>query len=104
MAWERVAGAEAVAPGTMQQFATEGGDAVLILNGEGTFYACQAICPHMDTPLEEGMFDGETLTCHQHLWQWDIATGDPKGLAETSLECLRVKNEGGTVMVWRDDS
>ncbi len=57
----------------------------------------------MDTPLEEGMFDGETLTCHQHLWQWDIATGDPKGLAESPLECLRVKREGGILMVWRDD-
>ncbi|HEY1729484.1 MAG TPA: Rieske 2Fe-2S domain-containing protein [Candidatus Baltobacteraceae bacterium] len=103
MGWDRVSGAENLAPGKMQQLATEGGNDVLILNGAGTFYACQAICPHMDTPLEEGMFDGETLTCHQHLWQWDIATGDPKGLSESPLECLRVKNEDGAVMVWRDD-
>jgi toluene monooxygenase system ferredoxin subunit len=103
MGWRRVDGAESVPAGKMQQFSTEDGDAVLILNGSGTFFACQAICPHMDTPLEEGMFDGETLTCHQHLWQWDIATGDPKGLAESPLECMRVKNDDGTVMVWHDD-
>jgi hypothetical protein len=35
----------------------------------------------------DGFFDGKTLTCHQHLWQWDIHSGSAIGLAE-QLELL----------------
>jgi toluene monooxygenase system ferredoxin subunit len=42
----------------------------------------QAICPHQEVALCEGLFDGTVLTCHQHLWQWDIRSGAPMGIAE----------------------
>jgi len=87
----------------MKQLPDEGGQDILVLNGGGTYYACNPVCPHLDTPLEEGMFDGKTLTCHQHLWQWDIATGDPQGLAESPLECFRTKTENGSIYVWQDE-
>lgn len=87
----------------MKQLPTEDGREILVLNGGGSFYACQAACPHLDTPLEEGTFDGETLTCYQHLWQWDIESGDPKGPAEAALECYRTKIEDGILFIWRDD-
>lgn len=103
MPWKRVPGAEALESGSIKQLAIEDGEEVLVLRGGDAFFACQKFCPHLDTPLEEGMFDGKTLTCHQHLWQWDIATGDPRGLAESPLECFRVKSEGGCVYVWKDD-
>jgi toluene monooxygenase system ferredoxin subunit len=103
MAWKKIAGAETVESGTMKQLPTEDGQEVLVLNGEGTYFACQAVCPHLDTPLEEGMFDGQTLTCHQHLWQWNVATGDPQGLAESPLQCFRLKTENGNVYLWQDD-
>lgn len=87
----------------MKALPTEDGMEILVLNGGGTYFACQAVCPHLDTPLEEGMFDGETLTCHQHLWQWDIGSGDPKGLAEAALACYRTKNDNGELYIWCDD-
>jgi toluene monooxygenase system ferredoxin subunit len=83
----------------MKQFETVDGGPVLVLNSGANFFACQAICPHLDTPLEEGMFDGSTLTCHQHLWQWDIETGEGKGLAEMPIECFAVKAENGVLYV-----
>ena len=83
----------------MKQLESPGGEPVLILRAGDDYFACQAICPHLDTPLEEGMFDGAVLTCHQHLWQWDIATGEPQGLAEMPLECFDVKTEDGNVYV-----
>lgn len=103
MTWKKLSGAESLGAGEMKNLTTEDGEEVLVLRGNEGFFACQTMCPHMDTPLEEGMFDGETLTCHQHLWQWDIATGDAKGLAESPLPCFRTKNENGTLFVWRDD-
>lgn len=99
MDWTRVCAAADVPSEGLKEFATGDGVPVLLLNAGNTFFACQAICPHLDTPLAEGMFDGSTLTCHQHLWQWDIETGEPKGLAEMALECYEVKEEGGSLYV-----
>lgn len=99
MSWQRVCPAAEVPSGGMVQHAAADGTQVLLLaSGTGTF-ACQAVCPHLDSPLEEGMFDGVTLTCHLHLWQWDIASGEPKGLAELPLLTYDVKEENGDLYV-----
>src|SRR5438105_2764158 len=52
------------------------------------------MCPHQDVPLCEGLFDGSTLTCHMHLWQWDIKTGEPRGIAEAPLQRYPLAREG----------
>jgi toluene monooxygenase system ferredoxin subunit len=87
----------------MSQLPTEDGQEILVLNSGSEYFACQPSCPHLATPLEEGMFDGRTLMCHQHFWQWDIATGRPEGPAERPLKCFRVKFEDGSLYVWNDD-
>ncbi len=99
MSWQRVCPAADVPSGGMVQHTTADGTTVLLLASDSEKFACQAICPHLDSPLEEGMFDGTTLTCHLHLWQWDIASGDPKGLAETPLLTYHVKEENGDLYV-----
>lgn len=99
MGWQRVCSVADVPQNGMVQFTTPGGDDVLVLASTTTRYACQAQCPHLDTPLGEGMFDGSTLTCHLHLWQWDIESGDAKGLAELPLQCYDVKEEEGALYV-----
>ncbi|MEB3064636.1 MBL fold metallo-hydrolase [[Mycobacterium] zoologicum] len=36
----------------------------------------QRRCPHMKADLSKfGVIEGETLTCNQHGWQWDLKTG-----------------------------
>lgn len=99
MAWQRVCSIAEIPAKGMLQFSTADGVEVLVLDSGDERFACQAICPHLDTPLAEGMFDGSTLTCHQHLWQWDIESGDPKGLAELPLTRYDVKEEGGSLYV-----
>jgi toluene monooxygenase system ferredoxin subunit len=99
VAWQKICAIGDVAPKAMQQFTAPSGTDIVVLNGGDAFYACQAMCPHLDTPLEEGMFDGTTLTCHQHLWQWAIASGDPEGLAELPLPTYPAKTENGEVYV-----
>ena len=83
----------------MRGYDIEGGLKVLIANAGDYYYAYQNICPHQDVCLHEGFFDGAVLTCHQHLWQWDITTGEPVGLAEVPLESYKVKVEDGEIFV-----
>lgn len=81
----------------MKECDVEGGAKVLVVNAGDEYFACQAVCPHQEVPLCEGLFDGETLTCHQHLWQWDIRTGDAMGLAEQPLQKIKVAIEGDDI-------
>src|SRR5260221_338936 len=70
----------------LKECAVEGGMKLVVANAGGEFFAYQATCPHQDVALCEGLFDGSTLTCHMHLWQWDIRTGAPLGIAEAPLQ------------------
>ena len=77
----------------------EGGMKLLVANSGSEYFAVQAVCPHQEVALCEGMYDGSVLTCHQHLWQWDIRTGAPMGIAEAPLERYEVTVEGDAIYV-----
>ena len=83
----------------MKECMAEGGLRLLVANAAGDFFAYQAMCPHQEVALCEGLYDGSVLTCHQHLWQWDIRTGAPIGLAEAPLQFFPVKVEGDNLYV-----
>jgi toluene monooxygenase system ferredoxin subunit len=54
----------------------EVGDAkVLIVNIDGDLQAYRNVCPHQASALDEGDFDGETITCARHLWEFDARSG-----------------------------
>ena len=83
----------------MVECAVEGGLKLLVANAGDEYFAYQAVCPHQDVALCEGLYDGAVLTCHQHLWQWDIRTGAAIGLAEAPLESFPVQVEGDSIYV-----
>ena len=83
----------------MKECVAESGLKLLVANSGDDYFAYQAICPHQDVPLCEGLYDGSVLTCHQHLWQWDIRTGAPIGLAEAALEYFEVKADNGNLYI-----
>jgi toluene monooxygenase system ferredoxin subunit len=83
----------------LKECEAEGGLKLVVANAGGEFFGFQAICPHQEVPLCEGLFDGSTLTCHMHLWQWDIRTGAPIGIAEAPLERYDLTIEGPSVYV-----
>jgi toluene monooxygenase system ferredoxin subunit len=83
----------------MAAFDAGDGLKVLIASSGEEYFACQATCPHQDVSLAEGLYDGSVLTCHQHLWQWDIRSGSPIGLAETPLECFKVELDNDSIYV-----
>lgn len=83
----------------LKECITQSGLKVLVANAGGEYFACQATCPHQDVSLCEGLFDGAVLTCHQHLWQWDIRTGAAIGLAESPLECYKIEIDSDFVYI-----
>jgi toluene monooxygenase system ferredoxin subunit len=82
---------------TLKECEVEGGLKLVVANAGGEFIGVQAICPHQEVPLCEGMFDGSTLTCHMHLWQWDVRTGAPMGIAEAPIERYPLVREGDSI-------
>jgi toluene monooxygenase system ferredoxin subunit len=75
-------------------------DKICVVNAGDRFFACQASCPHEGVALCEGVFDGDVLTCLEHLWQWSLREGgDPRGLAEKALEMHEVEVEGDAVFL-----
>jgi toluene monooxygenase system ferredoxin subunit len=81
----------------LREFEAEGGLKLVVANAGGEFFGFQAVCPHQDVPLCEGLFDGSTLTCHMHLWQWDVRTGSPLGIAEAPLQRYPLARNGDSV-------
>jgi toluene monooxygenase system ferredoxin subunit len=86
----------------LRECQAEGGLRLVVANAGGEFFGFQAVCPHQDVPLCEGLFDGSVLTCHMHLWQWDIRTGAPLGLAEAPLQRYPLAVEGGSLYLGGD--
>ena len=88
----------------LKECEADGGLKVVVAKAGGEFFGFQAICPHQEVPLCEGLFDGSVLTCHMHLWQWDVRTGAPLGIAEAPLQRYRVAVEGDSLYLGGDDS
>jgi toluene monooxygenase system ferredoxin subunit len=84
---------------TLKECEAEGGLKLVVANAGGEFFGFQAVCPHQDVPLCEGLFDGATLTCHMHLWQWDVRTGAPLGIAEAPLQRYPLAREGDALFL-----
>jgi len=75
------------------------GDAV-VFNSAGSFCATQAKCPHKQGPLNEGSFDGSTVTCPWHGSQFNVCSGAVlRGPAVDPLKTCRVVVEGETGQV-----
>jgi toluene monooxygenase system ferredoxin subunit len=61
------------------------GTKVLLVNVDGEVRAYQNRCPHQAWALDEGDFDGATLTCVRHMWQFDAASGQGVNPNDCSL-------------------
>lgn len=99
MPWKMACRTEDVPESGLKECALEGGGRVLIVRAGEEYFAYQASCPHQEVPLEEGFYDGDVLTCHQHLWQFDVRSGEPLGIAEEPLQGYPLKREEDVLYV-----
>jgi toluene monooxygenase system ferredoxin subunit len=62
------------------------GKKVLLMNVDGEVVAYENKCPHQAWVLDEGDFDGRTLTCLRHMWEFDASTGDGVNPSDAQLK------------------
>jgi toluene monooxygenase system ferredoxin subunit len=99
MAWKPLCKLGDIEPGEMKVIAADGTDFLVLRGTEDELLVVPAKCPHMDTPLCNGFFDGSLLTCSQHLWQWSVKDGSMQGIAEEPLAVYPSKAQGDTVCI-----
>ena len=68
----------------------------MVADAGDEFFAYQAFCPHEDVPLADGIHDGRILTCLEHMWQFDMRTGEPRADAEAGLTQYRLSRRPAT--------
>lgn len=86
--------------GEMVEVKLPGGGACIVLNVAGEIRAYDAACPHQGTSLAElGCFEGETLTCAAHMWEFSALTGEGINPKEGCLRSVPVTVRDDTIYV-----
>jgi nitrite reductase (NADH) small subunit len=99
MAYVKVARTEEVPVGHGTLVET-GGQPVAVFNaGGGRFYACGALCPHEEGPLNEGWLEGDLVVCPWHGYDFELETGRCRVDPELSIPVYRVKVDGDAIEV-----
>jgi len=88
-----------VPPGTLRSFEVNG-EAILIANWQGTFFATQDLCTHDSGTLSDGtLVDGE-IECPRHGGRFNPATGAATQMpAMFPIKTYAVKVEGEDIWV-----
>ncbi len=72
---------------------------VAFFRQEDRLYALDAFCPHSGADLGLGRVHRGRVTCADHGWTFDLATGCMPGMEEIAVRTYPVKVEGGEVFV-----
>lgn len=75
------------------------GAPVLLLNIDGTIRAYEDWCPHQRSRLSTGQLRDGVLTCPNHHWQFDAATGRGINPRDACLSPVAVKVDHGEILV-----
>jgi len=67
---------QAPPPGKGAHFDAGDGPGVALFNVEGELLAIEDNCPHMDSPIHDGVCVRGVVTCMWHGWQFDLRTGE----------------------------
>ena len=67
----------------------------LVLDLGDRLVVTDALCPHKQNPLAEGVLRGGCLVCPGHWYAFDLATGVCRTAAETALRLHPVVEEEG---------
>ena len=94
-----VARVDEVPPGTVKAV-TAGEEPIALANCDGSFYATQGKCLHLEGPLGEGKLDEDCLLhCPWHGWTYDVRTGKNAFDLAIELRTYEVRVEDGEVKV-----
>ena len=101
--WFKVCHQEEISGDKVKKFSFDEVE-ILIAKSKKGFVALPTMCPHMAEPLNEsGLISDGFLTCSKHLWQWDLSTGESKGVAEVDLLTYSTKIVDEYIWVYMDN-
>jgi nitrite reductase (NADH) small subunit len=93
-----VARVDDVPPGTVKAVQARD-EPIALANLDGTFYASQGKCLHLEGPLGEARLHDCYLTCPWHGWTYDVRTGKNDFDLAIELRTYEVHVEDGDVKV-----
>ena len=99
MAFVRAGVVAELTPDGIGAFFIEGVEVLVVRDREGNLRAFDGICPHEDSPLAEGDFDGAIITCAMHGWMFDAVTGRGINPPNCRLAAYPIKLEGDDIYV-----
>lgn len=99
MAFKKVCTLDDLWEGEMESVQVDGQEVLLVWPEGGELKAFQGTCPHQNIPLVEGKFDGKTVICRAHLWQFDACSGKGINPSDCALAQFPVKIDGDSVLV-----
>jgi nitrite reductase/ring-hydroxylating ferredoxin subunit len=70
---------------------------IALFNIKGQIYALDDECPHEGGPLHEGEFEGATVTCPWHCWQFDVTTGECFNMPGIDAHKINITINEGTI-------
>jgi len=85
--------------GEMKMVSVEGTRVLLLRTDNGDVRAVQSRCPHQDVLLERGDFDGRSLVCSAHLWEFDADSGQSINPDDAALALYPVEERDGSIYV-----
>ncbi len=94
----KIATVSNVVPGTCKTVEVDD-KKIVIYNVDGKFYATTNTCVHQGGPLGDGLFDGATVTCPWHAWQFDVCTGEALFDPGQKIDCFPVRVDGDDISV-----
>jgi toluene monooxygenase system ferredoxin subunit len=86
----------------MAGFYMEGVEVLVVRDKQGVIRAFDGICPHQDSLLAEGSFDGAAIICPTHGWMFDAITGKGINPSSCHISPYPVKLEGEDILVDTD--
>lgn len=84
-----------IPPGEGREFSVEDKLIAVFHLRDGRVFATQALCPHREGPLADGLIGGTTVVCPYHAWKFDMTTGEAKmGACGIAVYPVRLSPEG----------
>ena len=91
--------------GEGREFAVENKLIAVFHLRDGRVFATQALCPHRDGPLADGLIGGTTVVCPYHAWKFDMTTGEAKmGSCGIAVYPVRLSPEGDVYLTLGADA
>ncbi|GJQ15433.1 hypothetical protein GpartN1_g7224.t1 [Galdieria partita] len=78
-AWVKLVKTEEIKPGDLKPFFVAGQSLLVVCDYDGQVYCTANVCPHLGTPLDQGLIGSGTLICAQHRTSWRLSDGKLAG-------------------------